>query len=269
MRRSSFSVPKMNCPSEEKAIKFAFDGIGPVKKLTFDLSKRKLEILHENSKEEVLSVLLPLGFGASLIESHEISEMEEVVFGATENDRQELQALRIVFAINALMFVVELGFGIYAQSTGLISDSLDMFADAAVFAMSLYAVGKSITLKKKAAKVSGYLQMILALGALSEVIRQAITGSEPRALIMMAIAGIALVANAVCMWVLHRHRNGEAHMQASWIFLSNDVIVNAGVILAGVLVKLSSSALPDLIIGFIVASIVFWGSLRILKVSKS
>ena len=220
----------MDCPSEESAIKLAFDGVVSVKKLTFDLSKRTLEVLHENPKEEVLSVLAPLGFGATLVESHNVSEMEEAILDSSpENEKEEAKALKLVFIINALMFATELVAGILAQSTGLIADSLDMFADAAVFGMSLYAVGKAISLKKKAAKISGYLQMILALGALSEVIRHAIVGSEPEAPIMIVIAGIALVANAMCMWLLHRHRKGGAHMQASWIFLSNDVIANAGV----------------------------------------
>jgi Co/Zn/Cd efflux system component len=36
----------------------------------------------------------------------------------------------------------------------------------------------------------------------------------------------------------------EAHMKASMIFTSNDVIINAGVILAGVLVLLTQSNTP-------------------------
>lgn len=269
MKRSTFDVPKMDCPSEESTIKLAFDGITSVKKLQFDLPKRKLEILHENPKEEVLSVLLPLGFGASLVESHDVSEMEEVVLNSTsENDLKETKALRLVFIINALMFAIELGSGIVAQSTGLIADSLDMFADAAVFGMSLYAVGKSILLKKRAARVSGYLQMALALGAFFEVVRRFIYGSDPEAPIMMIVAAIALGANAFCMWVLAKHKDGEAHMQASWIFLTNDVIANAAVIFAGFLVTATGSHIPDLVTGAIIGSIVLAGSIKILRVAR-
>ena len=41
-------------------------------------------------------------------------------------------------------------------------------------------------------------------------------------------------------------------MQASMIFTSNDVIINSGVIVAGVLVLWTGSRLPDLIVGAIV-----------------
>ena len=60
----------------------------------------------------------------------------------------------------------------------------------------------------------------------------------------------------------------EAHMKASMIFTSNDVIINTGVIVAGVLVLLTQSKYPDLIIGAIVFLIVVRGAFRILKLGK-
>jgi Co/Zn/Cd efflux system component len=52
------------------------------------------------------------------------------------------------------------------------------------------------------------------------------------------------------------------------IFTSNDVIINLGVIIAGVLVNWSNSNKPDLIIGTIVFVLVIQGAIRILKLSK-
>lgn len=269
MKKTVFDIPKMDCPSEERAIRLAFDGIKNVEGLSFDLANRRLEVLHEDDAEEVLAILSPLGFGAKISGTHEATEVEEALLRAPLNDAEETAALKKVFILNAAMFFVEIVMGFYAQSTGLIADSLDMFADATVFALSLYAVGKSIGLKKKAARLSGYFQMLLALGTLFEVIRRLIYGSEPEGNIMMIIAVIALVANALSMWILQKHRNGEVHMQASWIFLTNDVIANAGVIVAGVLVMVTGSFIPDLAIGTIIASIVLWGSIRILRSSRS
>lgn len=57
-------------------------------------------------------------------------------------------------------------------------------------------------------------------------------------------------------------------MQASVIFTSNDVIINIGVIIAGILVHIFNSNKPDLIIGTIVFAIVIRGALRILKLAK-
>ena len=115
--------------------------------------------------------------------------------------------------------------------------------------------------------MSGFLQVFLALGALGEVVRRSVFGSEPEGLLMMGVAGLALIANVTCMMLLSRHREGEIHMKASWIFSTNDVIANIGVIVAGLLVFWSKTNWPDLIIGLIIASIVLRGGFRILKMS--
>lgn len=269
MKRTVFDIPKMDCPSEEQTIRLALSDLPNVKKMNFDLSKRQLEVIHENASEEVLSNLVPLGFGASISNSSELDELEAILTTSSANsDAEETEVLKKVFVINAVMFFVGLAAGLIAESTGLLADSLDMFADATVFGLSLYAVGRSQYLKKRAARFSGFLQMALAIGALSEVVRRFIYGSEPEAPIMMGIASLALIANATCMFLLAKHRKGEVHMQASWIFLSNDVIANIGVIAAGVLIKYSNSQIPDLVIGAVIAAVVLSGSIRILKATK-
>ena len=110
---------------------------------------------------------------------------------------------------------------------------------------------------------------MLALGVLAEVARRAVTGSAPEAPLIIGTAAVALVANVVCMLALARHRSGGAHMQASWIFTTNDVIANLGVILAGALVSWTSSAVPDLIIGTLIGLLVLRGAMKILRLSKA
>lgn len=175
----------------------------------------------------------------------------------------EAKTLRWLLAINAVMFCVEIVAGWIAQSTGLIADSLDMFADAAVYGLALYAVGHAGQ-QLRAAQLSGWLQLLLALGVLGEVLRRWLTGSAPEPLPMMGIALLALAANLACMAMLARHRDGGAHMKASWIFSTNDVLANLGVILAGALVAWSGSNVPDLVIGAAIGLLVLNGARRIL-----
>ena len=177
---------------------------------------------------------------------------------------QESGTLRVLLGINAIMFVVEMTAGLIAQSTGLIADSLDMFADAAVYGLALYAVGRSAKMQVRAAHLAGVLQLILAIGVLVEVVRRFVFGSEPESLMMMAIAFVALIANTGCLLLISKHREGGAHMKASWIFSANDVVINMGVIAAGALVAWTGSSYPDLIIGTIVGLIVLNGARRIL-----
>jgi Co/Zn/Cd efflux system component len=181
----------------------------------------------------------------------------------------EARTLRWLLAINAVMFVVEIVAGWLAQSTGLLADSLDMFADAAVYGLALYAVGRHAGHQLGAARLSGWLQLLLALGALAEVLRRALSGSEPEPLPMMGIAALALCANVACVALLARHREGGAHMRASWIFSTNDVLANLGVIVAGLLVAWSGSNIPDLAIGTLIALLVLNGARRILRLQAA
>lgn len=183
-------------------------------------------------------------------------------------DRAESKVLWQLLAINAAMFLLEFIIGWLAQSTGLIADSLDMLADAGVYAIGLYAVGRSLRDKTHAASVSGVLQLGLAALVMLDVIRRAFHGSEPYGLIMMTVSAVALVANVACLALLAKHRDGEVHMRASWIFTANDVLANLGVIIAGVLVYSFDSRIPDLIIGAIIALLVTRGGIQILREAR-
>ncbi|MDX1578341.1 MAG: cation transporter [Gemmatimonadota bacterium] len=177
--------------------------------------------------------------------------------------------LRALLVINAAMFVVEAVGGWLGESTGLLGDSIDMLADAGVYAISLYAVGRSERAKSGAALGSGIFQMALAGFVLAEVVRRALVGSEPVSVLMMTVGGLALAANVTCLKLISRYRKGEVHMRASWVFSRNDVLVNLGVIAGGGLVALTGSRIPDLVIGAFVSLAVFRGGVRIVRDATS
>lgn len=183
-------------------------------------------------------------------------------------DQGQRKTLITLLLINATMFVVEIGMGIWADSSGLIADSLDMLADAMVYGVSLYAIGHSLAAKARAATLSGVLQIVLGVGVIIEVIQRFINGSDPQSLLMMSVGAVALITNTYCLVLINKHRNDEVHMRASWIFSKNDVIANLGVIISGGLVMLLHSAIPDLIIGAIIAVLVTRGGIAILKDAK-
>lgn len=184
-------------------------------------------------------------------------------------DKSERRVLLALLLINGIMFVAELGVGWWAQSTALIADALDMLADAMVYGVGLYAVGKSVLVKVHAARISGSLQVLLGLLVLLDILRRIIVGSEPVSNLMMGMGFIALIANLTCLILIARHREAEVHMRASWIFSKNDVIANLGVIIAGGLVALTGSRLPDLVIGLLVALVVVRGGILILQDARA
>ncbi len=183
-------------------------------------------------------------------------------------NKEQRRVLVLLLAINGVMFMAEMVAGIIADSTALIADSLDMLADATVYAIGLYAVGRSLLVKAKAAHVSGVFQVVLGLGVLFDIVRRTVVGSEPESTMMIVVGIVALIANTVCLMLIYKHRQGEVHMRASWIFSKNDVIANLGVISGGFLVAYTGSSYPDLFIGLIIAAIVIRGGIHIIKDAK-
>ena len=189
-----------------------------------------------------------------------------MVLSERSNQRKVLWA---VLLINFGFFVIEIITGFVSKSMGLVADSLDMLADSIVYGLSLFAVGGTIVLKKRIAKASGYFQIILAVLGFIEVIRRFVgIDTLPSFETMIIVSTFALVGNGICLYLLQKSKSQEAHMKASMIFTSNDVIINIGVITAGIFVHVLDSNKPDLIIGATVFVLVIQGAFRILKLGK-
>ena len=176
--------------------------------------------------------------------------------------------LKRLLIINGVMFGFELIVGLIADSSGVIADSIDMLADCLVYGVSLFAVGAANSVKIGAARASGWFQIALAASILIDVCLRAVFGSEPSSVLMFGVSVVALAANAYCLVLLSRQKNREVHIQASWIFTRSDVVANSGIILAAIVVFLSQSRWPDLIVGAGISLFVLYGGISILIDAK-
>ena len=263
MKKSIFTLSKMDCSAEEQLVSLKLSGLKEVKNLAFDLSERSVTIVHAGDITAVEDAIQDLNLGAIHISSEYTDEREPI------QPKDERRLLIYVLAINAFFFVLEMTTGILSNSMGLVADSLDMLADAFVYGLSLLVVGSTMLRKKRMARSSGYLQLLLAVVGLTEILRRFWGLSEvPVYSTMIAISFLALFGNVACLIILRKARSNDPHMRASQIFTSNDVIINTGVLVAGVLVFLTGSKIPDLIIGSIVFVIVVRGAFRILNLAK-
>ena len=176
----------------------------------------------------------------------------------------ERKALWLLFALNAAMFIIEVVAGVAADSMGLVADGLDMLADASVYGLALLAVGKPDSDKVRAAFAAGYLQLALASVAVLKLLRAIVSGSDPEPAAMVSVSLLALAANAVAVGILRRHRHGDVHIRAAWIFSATDVQVNILVIAAALLVLRLDTAVPDLVVGAAICALVIRSVVRIL-----
>lgn len=240
------------------------ESIENIHNLDFDIPNRRLFVYYTGNITTIDQSLVDLNLGSKLASTDE-AELPIT----SQNDGKEKNLLWSVLLINFFLFILEIITGFISNSMGLVADSFDMLADSIVYALSLYAVGHIASQKKRIAALSGYLQAGLAIFGLAEVIRRFLGFEEvPAFQTMIIISLFALMGNAASLYLLQKSKSREAHMQASLIFTSNDVLVNIGVIVAGVAVYLTNSKIPDLMVGSVVFLMVARGAYRILKLSK-
>jgi len=262
MKKTIFNIAKMDCPSEEQMIRMKLSDLSNIQSMEFDIPNRKLTVLHTESYAPIFTRLDALKFDTSLVASEDARNEAPVA----NNQQAERKLLWQVLLINFAFFVIEISTGFISGSMGLVADSLDMLADSLVYTMALFVVGSAMSHKKRVSQAAGYFQLVLAALGIIEVARRfAGMGEAPVFQTMIVVSVLALLANGISLYLLQKSKSKEAHMQASMIFTSNDIIINAGVILAGVLVYFTQSKYPDLLVGVLVFGIVARGAMKILK----
>lgn len=176
----------------------------------------------------------------------------------------ERSILRMAFVLNAAMFVIGMSAGLWAQSSGLMADALDMLFDASAYALALMAASRSAVFKRNAARWSGSILLALGCGIVLDVARRSLYGSNPVGAAMMAFSLLSLAVNVSVLRMLGRFRQGEVHLRATWIFTRADVIANVAVFLSGALVWLTNARGADLAVGLAIGLYVTKEALEIL-----
>jgi Co/Zn/Cd efflux system component len=180
---------------------------------------------------------------------------------------RQSSTLRIVLAINAVMFFVVLAGGLYASSTALVADSLDNLGDALTYALSLYAVGQG----QRAKGMVSLFKAALILGAAFFVIGQigykVLHPDVPLFEAMGVVGALALGANAACLGLLWKHRQEDVNMASVWECSRNDIAANISVLLAAGVVWLFDAGWPDLLIGSLLALMFLRSAMRVFRAS--
>lgn len=182
-----------------------------------------------------------------------------------QDDRQQRRTLLTVLGLNAgLAAALGIG-GVSADSSALLANALDNASDAAVYLISFLAIGRAGTWKRGAARASGIMLLVFAVGVLVDAVRRVITGTEPIGPTMMALALVAAVVNLICLQFIRRQHSGDVNMKAAETFSFNDFASNGGILVAGGLVLWLDQAWPDLVVGVLVAAIAIKGGVEILR----
>ena len=178
---------------------------------------------------------------------------------------RQAATLKAVLAINIVMFSVEITAGLYAGSTALLADSLDMLGDALVYAFSLYVVGRSDAWKSGAALIKGIIMGVFGLFVLGQAVFKMLNPDVPHYQLIGIVGLLALLANSACLALLWRHRAEDVNMRSVWLCSRNDIIANVSVLVAALGVWLTHSQWPDIVIGLGIAGLFLRSAIHVIR----
>ena len=173
-----------------------------------------------------------------------------------------------VIAINAAMFVVEMGAGLLADSQALKADALDFLGDTATYSITLLVIGMAPFWRARAALLTGLSLGAMGLWVFGTTAYHVLVRGSPQAEVMGAIGLLALIANLTSVLLLLKYRDGDANVRSVRLCSRNDAIGNLAVIVAASGVWVTGTAWPDLIVAGIMASLFLWSSTQIIRQAR-
>ena len=173
--------------------------------------------------------------------------------------------LVVVMMLNLMMFVLEFGAGIIADSAALMADSVDMLGDGLVYGISLYALNRSLRWRAGMALIKAGFILTLGLGVLVEIGMKMVWGQPPQSGLMLVFGGMALIANLSCVGLLWPYRRHDVNLSSTFECSRNDVFANVGVIAAALVVSVTASPWPDVAIAAVIAFLFFRSALRVTR----
>ncbi|WP_027550592.1 cation transporter [Bradyrhizobium sp. Cp5.3] len=184
-------------------------------------------------------------------------------------DKSYRRVLWAVLAINAAMFLVEIGAGFAAGSASLQADALDFLGDSANYAISLFVVSMALRYRAAAALAKGLTMGAFGLWVIGTVVWHAAHGTLPSAFTMGAVGVAALATNAASFALLWAYRKGDANMRSAWICTRNDVLGNVAVLLAALGVFGTGTGWPDVVVATVMAGLALQGAFVVVQQSTA
>ena len=186
-------------------------------------------------------------------------------------------AFGIGIALNLAFVVLEAAYGIYGHSVALISDAGHNLGDVLGLAVAwgatalarrpptaryTYGLGATSIL----AALFNALFLLIAVGAISwEAIIRLMNPAPVAAGIVMIVAAIGIVVNGATALLFASGRKGDLNIRGAFTHMFADAVIAAGVVVTGLVIKLTGALWLDPAASLVVNAIIVWGTWTLLR----
>jgi cobalt-zinc-cadmium efflux system protein len=185
--------------------------------------------------------------------------------------------LAAVFAITLAVLVVEVVGAALSDSLALLADAGHVLTDGAGIGLALLAIrfaGRPTTpqrtfgyyrLEILAAVVNAVLLFGVAGFVLVEAWRRLFAPSEVASGLMLAVAVVGLVANAVSMWLLRGGQRHSLNMRGAYLEVWGDLLGSVAVLAAAAVIAVTGFQAADPIASALIAVLILPRTWRLLR----
>jgi len=184
--------------------------------------------------------------------------------------------LGVALAINIVIVVAQVLFGVLASSLGLLADAGHNLTDVAALALSLMAV-RLVRREPNRKQTFGYHlagvlvaqanagAILVATGLITfEGVRRLIHPEVVDGLAVTIVAAVALVGNALAMLLLREH-GGDLNLRSAALHMAADAASSAGVVIAGVVIATKhANNWLDPAVSLLIGAVIAYRAVRLL-----
>jgi Co/Zn/Cd efflux system component len=172
---------------------------------------------------------------------------------ASVRDARFRRVLWIALAANAIMFLVEAGAALSAESTALLADAVDFLGDSANYGISLVVLSAAAVWRSRVALAKGWTMAAYGTMVLAVASWNIWRGASPEPVPMAVVGLLALLVNVGVAALLYRFRTGDANMRSVWLCTRNDAVGNLAVMAAAAGVFGTGTLWPDIAVALLFA----------------
>jgi cobalt-zinc-cadmium efflux system protein len=189
------------------------------------------------------------------------------------------RAFAVGIALNVAIVLVELIYGLIANSMALVADGGHNLSDVlglvvgwagAVMAKRSPTARFTYGLKKASilAALINALLLLVAVGAIAaEAVDRLVRPSAPDARAMIWVAALAIVVNLLTALLFARGRERDINVRAAYQHMAADAAVSAAVVFAGFVILWTGQQWVDPAMSLAVAGVILWGSVGLMRES--
>jgi cobalt-zinc-cadmium efflux system protein len=187
------------------------------------------------------------------------------------------RAYAVGIALNLGFVVVEVVFGLLANSVALVADAGHNLSDvlglvtawvAAVLARRAPSQAHTYGLRGGTilAALGNAMLLLVTVGAIAvEGVQRLIEPGEVAGVTVMVVAALGIVVNGVTAWLFASGRKGDINLRAAFLHMAYDALVSVGVVIAGGMILLTGWTRLDPLVSLAIAGVIFVGTWNLLR----